>query len=216
MTQRDTPKFTGISTYRDPLGRFSIRYPSDWNMFEIREGVPARRGKLRKARVANSKRLATEANPLPVREGIGFSPDPEDTHTAFTMWVSPLAEAVVAEDFAELRQGVDAGLEALEDCQVESADDDILSNLIKFERIYTFREGGETRKRKQWLLYVDTWLMCLTWQGSSPETYSYWLAMANQSFLTFELPHGLWFAVDRELAAVRAGVGAGSEGTSAE
>jgi hypothetical protein len=205
MSQRERPKFTGINTYRDPLGRYSVRYPSDWNTFEIREGVPARRGKPRKARLASSKRLATEENPLPVREGIGFSPDPRDGHTALTMWVSPLDEAVVAEDFAELKEGVDAGLEALEECRVEHASDDILSNLLKFERIYTFREGGETRKRKQWLLYVDTWLMCLTWQGSTPDAYAYWYAMANHSFLTIELPQALWFATDRDLAAARTG-----------
>ena len=81
----------------------------------------------------------------------------------------------------------------------------MLGNLIRCERIYTFREGageqgaGAVRKRKQWLLYVDTWLICLTWQGSSVAEYEYWFAMANHSFLTFELPQALWFYTDREL-----------------
>ena len=38
------------------------------------------------------------------------------------------------------------------------------------------------RKRKQWLLYVDRWLQCLTWQGATARAYEYWFAMANQSF----------------------------------
>ena len=205
MTQQDRPRFTGVTIYRDPLGRYTIRHPSDWATFEIKEGVPRRSGKPSKARVASAKRGASEAAPLPVREGIGFAPDPEDTHTVFTMWISPLGESVVAEDMDELKQGVDAGLENLDGCRIEQTSDKVLSNLIKFERIYTFSENGETRKRKQWLLYVDTWLMCLTWQGSSPETYAYWMPMANQSFLTFEIPEALWFATDRDLATARSG-----------
>ena len=43
------------------------------------------------------------------------------------------------------------------------------------------------RKRKQWLLYVDIWLIVLTWQGSSPEEYEYWLPMGNYAFATFNL-----------------------------
>jgi hypothetical protein len=152
--------------------------------------------------VRRAAQTATEAEPLPVREGFGFAPDPTDAATSFTAWVSPLGEKVVAEDLEELKAGVDAGLAALADCRVEVASDDTLSNLIKFERVYTFAEDGAVRKRRQWLLYVDTWLMCLTWQGSSPATYQYWLAMANQSFFGFELPQALWFATDRDLAGL--------------
>lgn len=213
MVQRETPKFTGITTYRDPLGRFSIRHPSDWRVFDIREGVPQTRGKPRKARTAAAKR-ATEENPLPVREGIGFAPDPDDLKTAFTVWASPLGQSVVAEDLAELREGVDEGLQLLEGCEIEHSEEDVLSNLIKFERIYTFHEQGAARKRKQWLLYVDTWLICLTWQGSSPELYQHWFAMANYSFLTFELPTELWFATDRTLSSTRGGASAKVEEAS--
>ena len=198
-TERETPKFTGTTQYRDPLGRFSFWYPTDWTVFEISQGVPKTRGKKSKARVAAAKR-ATEENPLPVREGFGAAPSPDDPHTSVSCWVSPLPEKVVAEDFAELKQGVDEGFKALAGCTVELAQDDLLGNLVKFERVYTFSEGGEVRKRRQWLLYVDTWLMSLTYQGSSPEEYKYWLAMANYSFQTFQLPEALWYATDRTLA----------------
>ena len=206
MTQRETPKFTGTTQYRDPLGRFSFWYPSDWGTFEIKQGVPATRGKKSRARVTAAKR-ATEENPLPVREGFGVAPNADDPNTSFTCWVSPLAERVVAEDFAELKAGVDEGFAALDGCAVEKTEDDLLSNLIKFERVYTFRQEGALRKRRQWLLYVDTWLMCLTWQGSSLEEYQYWLAMANYCFNTFQLPEALWFATDRSLSGVREAIG---------
>lgn len=222
MTQSDTarpaPTFTGIDTYRDPLGRFSIRFPSDWQTFEfsgnrVRRSGHEKRGtswqrskraaaaRARKAaKILAAAREASEENPLPAREGFGFSPNPADPHTTFTVWVAPLPEKVLAEDAADLRQGVDAGLAQLEGSVVEHAADDVLGNLVKFERVYTFREEDAVRKRRQWLLYVDTWLMTLTWQGSSPEEYQHYLAMANHSFFGFELPQALWFATDRTLA----------------
>ena len=204
MTTQDTPKFTGTEMYRDPLGRFSVWHPSDWAEFEIKQGVPKARGKKTKARLTAAKK-ATEEQPLPVREGTGYAPNPDDPHTSVSVWVSPLPEKAEAEDLEELRQAVDEGLTALQDCAVEHTKDDALGNLLKFERVYEFTEDGQRRKRRQWVMYVDMWLMCVTWQGSSPETYKYWLAMANYCFNTFQIPEALWFAVDRDLTGSRTG-----------
>ncbi len=201
--QPEAPRFTGVVIHRDPKGRFTIRYPSDWAVFEIAERPSKRRRSARQRPEQGAPGAATgpAASVVPSREGIGFAPDPSDPHTVFTIWVSPLQEPVVAEDLDELKAGVDEGLSRLDSCQVEAASETVLGNLIRFERVYTFREGGAVRKRKQWLLYVDRWLMCLTWQGSTIERYRYYFAMANYSFLTFELPEALWFATDRELLA---------------
>ena len=199
MTPQETPKFSGTEMYRDPLGRFSVWHASDWPTFKIEEGVPKARGKKSKARLTAAKK-ATEEQPLPVREGFGATPDPDDPHTHFSAWVSPLAEKAGAEDLDELRQAVDDGLAALQDCSVELSKDDALGNLLKFERIYEFTENGERRKRRQWVMYVDMWLMCVTWQGSSPEAYKHWYALVNYSFNTFQIPEALWFATDRDLA----------------
>jgi hypothetical protein len=182
--------------------------------------LPARRND--KAR----RRGKGPAPELPVapREGIGFAPDPRDSATVFTVWASPLGERIVAEDLDDLKAGADEALHQLDACEVAAASETVLGNLIRIERIYTFREGvgehgaGVLRKRKQWLLYVDTWLICLTWQGSSPEEYDYWFAMANQTFLTFEIPQALWFYSDRELLATSgttADTTAGTSGVSA-
>ena len=81
------------------------------------------------------------------------------------------------------------------------AKNDLLSNLVKLERIYTFDEDGVTRKRRVWTMYVDSWLIVVVWQGSTPEEYAYWLPMGNYAFSTFELPQALWFATDRDLKA---------------
>jgi len=221
-TPRETPKFTGIIIHRDPRGRFTLRYPSDWHVFEINSDVPptevaaapdttAGAGggsqEKRKGTRGKARRQERVASPVAAREGIGFAPNAQDPATVCTAWVSPLEEGVVAEDLGDLRAGVEDALDSLEDCHVEATSEVMLGNLIRFERVYTFRERhaaddpGTIRKRKQWLLYVDRWLMCLTWQGSSEEEFDYWFAMANQTFLTFEVPEALWFSTDRELLA---------------
>jgi hypothetical protein len=173
-TRTGRPRFTGVTTYQDPLGRFSFRYPADWNEFELADD----------------------------REGVMYSPESaEFPQTYFAVWVSKLPESVVAEDLEVLQEGVEAGLGQLANCQVETAKDDLLSNLVKLERIYTFEEDGVTRKRRQWTMYVDTWLIVVVWQGSTRDEYAYWLPMGNYAFGTFEIPQALWFATDRDLRA---------------
>lgn len=173
--RENPPRFRGVTTYRDPQGRFSFRYPSTWNTFDLTED----------------------------REGALFSPDDSDPTTYFAAWVSRLPEHVVAEDASVLAAGVAEGLSALDSCEVLESHDDVISNLVKFERIYTFSDGGVIRKRRVWMLYVDTWQIVLVYQGSSPEEYDYWIPMGNYAFATFELPQELWFATDRDLGAVR-------------
>jgi hypothetical protein len=173
MTERPRPRFRGVTTYLDPLGRFTVRYPTDWYQFKLEEE----------------------------RDGVMFSPEANNPQTWFSIWSSELAETAVAEDLDLLRDGIDEGLAQLPECTIESASEAVYDNLLKFERIYTFRDGDAIRKRKVWLLYVAKWLIVLTWQGSSVEEYHYWLSMGNYSFATFTLPPELWFATDRNLNA---------------
>lgn len=176
---RETPKWTGILTHRDPKGRFSVRFATDWAWFDI-----DRPWNVDDARC----------------EGVGAAPNPEDPASVLEMWVAPLGFAVREGDFAELRDSVETSLANLDSCQVLGSEDIVIDNLIKFVRVYTFREGDVTRKRQQWLIYAHTWLFSLTWQGSSVEEYEYWYAMANQSFHTLEMPQELMFATDRDFA----------------
>lgn len=169
------PRFRGVTTYRDPSGRFAFRYPSDWHTYELADD----------------------------REGAMFSPEADEPATYFAAWIGKLDEHVVAEDLETLREGVEEGLSQLSEYTAESGHDDTYGNLVKFERTYTFREGDAVRKRRVWMMYVDEWQLVLVYQGSSPEEYKYWLPMGNYSFSTFELPQELWFATDRDLNAYR-------------
>lgn len=171
-TTRQPPRFYGVDTFQDRLGRFRLRFPTTWRRYELDED----------------------------RDGVMYRPVGEDEHTSLTAWVSTLEQAAVAEDLDVLRRGIDEGLSRLAECRVEVSGDVVLENLLKFERVYTFRDGDSTRKRKTWILYVDTCLIVLAWQGATPDDYDYWLAMATYSFATFTLPEALWFAVDRDLS----------------
>lgn len=175
MSRPERPRFYGVRTYQDPQGRFSFRFPMGWNEFDLDED----------------------------RDGILVSPEEADPATFVAMWISELDTHVVAEDLEDLRSGTDDGIASLPDCEVVTSTDDLLGNLVKFERIYTFTENGIQRKRRTWIMYVDTWQMVFTWQGSSVEEYHYWLPMGNYAFATFNIPDTLWFATDRDLAPYR-------------
>jgi hypothetical protein len=190
--KREGPWFTSLHQYSDPLGRFTVRVPGDWTEFELTED----------------------------REGKMFSPQDDEPTTYFAVWVTQLGEHIVAEDLDALREGVEAGLAQLDGITIEESRDDLLSNLVKFERIYTFDDNGVVRKRRVWMLYVDTWTFVVVFQGETPEEYHYWLPMGNYSFSTFNIPHELWFASDRDLAHIahpeRAAAGEGTAESSDE
>jgi hypothetical protein len=170
MPQRPPPRFRGVTTFRDRLGRFSLRVPSDWQRFDL-EG----------------------------KDGIRVAPAGDHPDTWFTASIEELPLQVVAEDLDDLKRGVDEGLAGFADCAVEEQSETIFGNLIRFERRFSFAENGVIRERRFWLLYVDKWLISLVWQGSTVEDYEYWLPMANYAYATFEIPNALWFATDRDL-----------------
>lgn len=171
MSQRQRPRFTGVDTYIDPGGRFTFRFPKGWHQFELEDD----------------------------REGVLFAPDPAAPRTWFAVWVERLEEHVVAEDYDDLRSGVEEGLAALPAFRLEEERDDLLENLVKFERIFTFDENGVTRKRKLWILYVDIWQIVATFQAENEAEWEHWFAMGNHSFHSFNIPTELWFSVDRDL-----------------
>lgn len=171
MTTRPTPKFTGVDTYKDRLGRYTVRYPSDWHIFDI------------------------EAKP----DGVLFSPSANNTHTYVAAWAEDLGFDVEAKDLNDIVKAFDQGLESLDACDIIESNDVVIGNLIKLERFYTYNDNGVIRKRKVWAMYVSHWLMVLTYQGETIEEWEHWYPMANQSYFHFVIPMELWFASDRDL-----------------
>src|SRR5579871_5775281 len=113
---RPPPRFRGVSTYRDELGRFNFRYPTDW----LRSNLEG-------------------------KSGIRVAPDIGDSDTWFTASVEELPFSVVAEDLEEIHRGVDEGLAQFADCHVEEGSKTVLGNLIRFDRSFTFSENGAVR-----------------------------------------------------------------------
>jgi hypothetical protein len=171
--ERERPKYTGLRSYRDPGGRFLLRYPKEWHQHELADG----------------------------RDGVLFSPQAVDPATWFAVWSTRLAHQVFAEDLHILREGVEEGLSQLPALSVESASDDTFDNLIRFERVYTYVENGAMRKRRVWMIYVYKWLIVLLAHGESVEEYEYWRMMLYGFFDSLDLAHELWFASDREVAS---------------
>jgi len=170
-TSRPTPKFVGVDTFRDHLGRFTVRYPSDWHLFDIDFG----------------------------RDGKLFSPSASNTQTYVAVWIDKLDVTAHGDDAPALAKAFNQGLQQLDACTIIEQDDVVIGNLIKLERFYTYNDNGVTRKRKVWAMYVSHWLMVLTYQGETVEEWEHWYPMANQSYFHFVIPMELWFAADRDL-----------------
>lgn len=166
----DTPKYTGIRTYRDPQGLFMFRYPSAWHLHDLADG----------------------------RNGIMVSPQ-QDPKTWFAAWSVQLQDAVTAEDMEILREGIEEGLWQFSNLDIESTSDDTFENLIRFQRTYTFELDGVTRKRRARMLYVYRWLIVMLAEGETVAEYDYWHLMLHDCFDSFDLAPELWFASKREL-----------------
>lgn len=167
----ERPQFTGITTYQDPAGRFSFRYPWDWAAQELDED----------------------------REGVLLAPEPDDPDTYFAAWPSNLPTSITAEDLDHLKAGFDEGLTTLPDLTVLSAADDTFGNMIRLDRLVTFGNGTTTCQRRVWAIYADRMQLIIIFQGSTTDKYAYWLPMGNYCYATFELPEATWFATDPDL-----------------
>lgn len=162
------PRFTGVTTFTDPQGRYEFRHPSDWFRSEL-DGD---------------------------RDGVIVGPDRDDEATHFAVAVIDLGTAVTAADLDLLRDGFDHGIAELADVSIENSRDDLYNDIVKLERTLIFSDEGETRKRRVWSMYADHWQYTVLFQGSTVEEFAYWLPMGNYCFTAFQLPMDLWFATD--------------------
>jgi hypothetical protein len=159
-----------VISYGDRLGRFSIRHASDWAC------------------------IVDDGSASGGHDRVVLLPNADEPRTFLEIRVRDLDRSVVADDLSDLHEGMIEGLRQLPGVDVEGHSEMVLDNLIRLEAVYSFVDGRSRLKRRTWLLFVDRWQYSITWQGSSPEEYEHWLAMASYSFGTFELPPALWLA----------------------
>lgn len=167
------PRFTGVTTFVDALGRYEFRHPSDWFRSELEGGL----------------------------DGVIVGPDPSDDATHFAVAVVDLGLPVVADDTETLREGFADGIAALPDVRIEDSRDDTYNDIVKLERTFTFSDGELVRKRRTWALYADHWQYTVEFQGATEAEFHYWLPMGNYCFTAFQLPMALWFATDPAVRA---------------
>lgn len=155
----DRPAFTGITSYHDPGGRFSFRYPWDWHRDRLDQD----------------------------RDGVMLRPDPDEPATYVAAWISPLPTTISAADLIVLKDGFDTGLRNLPSLSVIAATDEAFDDSIRLERVVRFSEDGTTRQRRIWAIYTGAMQLVIIFQGRSPDIYEYWLPMGNYCYATLDL-----------------------------
>ncbi len=161
-------RFQGIVIYQDPEGVFEVRYPLNWHKFDV----------------------AHQSG------GVLFSPYPDYTAVWVAVWKEMLPRPVYARDVNSLRLGLDEGIRLLgEEVQILDQHEDVIGDLIRFERITLFRNGETRSQRRHWLFYAHKNQINLVYQARQDE-YKHWSGMAYYAFHTFRLPEHLWFAAD--------------------
>jgi hypothetical protein len=120
-------------------------------------------------------------------QGAVFFPEPDVQDTYFSCESFKLRFAVTEEDVPILRDGFNAGLQALPGIGVETQDEAVTPTLIAFDARFTFLEGGVRRKRWVRNIYWGKLQIVFIAQGSEPAEFDYWLPMFYHTMMTFEL-----------------------------
>lgn len=153
------PFFEGLILEQNEAWRYHFWYPKGWHRYDLTGG----------------------------KTGVLCSPDAQAPTTYFSVETQRLPVAVRPEDVDALRQGIEEGLAALPELRIESTDESSKGARLVFERVFTFQDGGVTRKRRIRLLYIGATLYSLIAQGENGDAYEYWLSMLNYCYRTFEI-----------------------------
>lgn len=158
--EKPRPRYYGMSLHADNEAGFGLWLPSDWHRFDMQNG----------------------------HHGAIYSPYPDRFDTSLAAEKHKLRYAVTEEDMPALREGFDAGLQALPGIEIESQDENVSSTLIMLEARFTFLEGEARRKRWVRTIYWGNGQLVLIAQGATPAEFDYWLPMFYNTMATVEIP----------------------------
>ncbi len=113
-----------------------------------------------------------------------YGPDPDDPSTVFGVVLQDLGTAPTPDDLDVLAEGFFETIESLPEVTIESRSQEVIGGLLLLETKYTCREGGDIHKRWVRVYYHETRQITMLAQGSTPETYDYWLPMFFESMMT--------------------------------
>ncbi|MGI5916399.1 MAG: hypothetical protein ACOX9A_08100 [Anaerolineae bacterium] len=156
----ERPRFTGKFKYTDEEGGYGLWIPSGWHRTDLADG----------------------------RQGVIFSPYPNDLNTCFMAERQALDVSIKPKDLAILRKGFLQGLESLPGIEIESHEESVGSaGVILLEARFTFLEGEERRKRWVRVSYWGNGQLTFIAQGASEEIFDYWVPAFYNIMMTVEL-----------------------------
>jgi hypothetical protein len=157
MMERNGPSFKGLQWYRQDY--FSLFVPTDWLPQAWPDG----------------------------RDGVLFVPDAKDSETLLGIEVKDLGFETNANDQADLLAGFLEGIQSLAQSVLEEQKDWVVGQRICLEARYMYKDNDLTRKRWARVFYEKTRQISFIAQGSSPETFAYWLPMFYEAMMTSRL-----------------------------
>ncbi|MDE0461038.1 MAG: hypothetical protein OXH93_01435, partial [Caldilineaceae bacterium] len=107
-----------------------------------------------------------------------------DEATFISITVQDMGQPLAAEESSLLAEGIEEGLNQLDQCVVERLDalDDV-GDWCR-EWVCTFVQDGTTRRRRARLICAAQYLYSVVVQGATTERYEYWRGMMEWVMLT--------------------------------
>ena len=156
-TQRhDRPRFTSATPYNTEDRILSFWYATEWQIEDS----------------ASPHRCVT------------LHPDPADPATVMTMTVQDIQAPVSEEERSLVVEGIEEGLNQLENCVVERMVDLEGVGDWGIEWICTFSFSGQRRRRRARLFFRGRYQYSVMFQGSTEERFDYWKGMFEWTMLT--------------------------------
>ena len=167
-TRTGRPRFTGVTSFADALGRFEFRHPSDWFRSDLEGG----------------------------RDGVIVGPDPADDATHFAVAVTDLGVQVTAADSETCARASRTESQDCPTSVSKASRTTRTTTSSSWSGRSPSPRAAWSASVGSWALYADHWQFAVEFQGSSPAEFHYWLPMGNYCFMSFQLPLALWFATD--------------------
>jgi len=143
------PFYTGMYTYHDKAGGYSIVMPTDWHQIPLKEGMV----------------------------GLMFSPYPDDINTSLLTQKHTLKYKVKPTDMQFLRDGFEKGIRGLPGAEIDKIGTSYSDTINIFDAQFTFLDGDVRRKRWVRNIYWAEAQLIIIAQGRTPEDFEYWLPM---------------------------------------
>jgi hypothetical protein len=154
---KNRPAFKGLNWHRHQYYSFFV--PTDWPQLNWPDG----------------------------REGVMFTPQPDDPLTVLAVEWQDLGTEITADDLEDLDAGFMEAIKTLPGCEIEKHETWVIGKYIGLEAKYTFLEGETRRKRWVRVFYYQMRQVAMTAQGATIDTFDYWLPMFYEAMMTTKI-----------------------------